>query len=112
MHELSIAESIIDIVLDNAKSNDAKKVIKVTVVVGNCSGVVAESLRFCFDVIKKETVADDAELVITEVSASAHCETCGGDFKVGQYDYVCPKCGDIIMPMGGKELHISDMEVE
>jgi len=112
MHELSIAESIIDIVLENAKSNGAGKVKKVTVVVGNCSGVVPESLRYCFDIIKKETAADDAELVVEEVSARAHCETCGGDFKVGQYDYVCPKCGDIIMPTGGRELHISEMEIE
>ena len=112
MHELSIAESIIDIVLDNAKSNSAKKVLKVTVVVGNCSGVVPDSLRYCFDVIKKETAADCAELVVEETSATSHCESCGGDFNVGQYDYVCPKCGDIIMPTGGKELHISEMEVE
>ncbi len=112
MHELSIAESIIDIVLDGAKSNNAGKVIKVTVVVGNCSGVVPESLKYCFDVIKKETAADSAELVITELSARAHCESCGGDFKVGQYDCVCPECGDIIMPTGGRELHVSEMEIE
>ena len=112
MHELSIAESIIDIVLENAKSNDAKKVTKVTVVVGNCSGVEPDSLRYCFDVIKKESAADCAELVVVELSATALCERCNENFKVGQYDYVCPKCGDIIIPMGGKELHISEMEVE
>lgn len=103
---------MMEIILENAKSNGSKKIKKISVVIGNCSGVVPESLRYCFDVIKMETAAKDAELFIKELSATASCEKCSENFEVGQYDYACPKCGDIIMPTGGKELYISDMEVE
>lgn len=112
MHELSIATSLMSLITENAQKSDAKSVIKVSIVVGNFSGIVVDSLKFLFDEVKKSTVANDAELVVDEVSATAYCVKCETEFPVGQYEFDCPDCGELIIPSGGKELYLKDMEVE
>lgn len=112
MHELSVAESMMDLVLENARENEAARVTKVTIVVGNLAGIVTDSLRFCFDAIKKDTMAEGAELLIEEVVATARCPECEKDFTVGQYDFACPRCQGVIIPSGGKELYLKNLEVE
>jgi hydrogenase nickel incorporation protein HypA/HybF len=112
MHELSVAESLMSLVIENAKNSDAKNVIKVSIVVGNLSGIVVDSLKFCFDEVKKDTAAKNADLVIDEVSATAYCIKCENKFRVGQYAFACPDCGETIIPSGGNELYLKDMEVE
>ncbi|VAX25583.1 hypothetical protein MNBD_NITROSPINAE04-1495 [hydrothermal vent metagenome] len=112
MHELSIAESLMSLIAENARKSGARSVTRVSIVVGNLSGIVADSLKFCFDEVKKSTVAKDAELVVDEVSATAYCAKCETRFPVGQYVFNCPDCGEVIIPSGGKELYLKDMEVE
>jgi hydrogenase nickel incorporation protein HypA/HybF len=112
MHEMSVAQSMMELVFDNAALNNAKKITRVDLVVGNLSGVAPDSLAFCFDALKNGTIAGDAVLAIEEVSATAHCAECGGDFKVGAYEFNCPKCGGPIIPTGGKELSVRSIEIE
>lgn len=112
MHELSIAESMMNVVLESAGANNASKVTRITIVVGNLSGVIPDSLLFCFDAVKNGTIANGAELVIEESYAKSHCHNCKNDFTVGRYDFACPNCGEIIFPLGGNDLYIKDIEVE
>jgi hydrogenase nickel incorporation protein HypA/HybF len=112
MHELSIATSLINLIVENAQKSGSGNVTKVSIVIGNLAGVVTDSLKFCFDEIKMGTIANDAELVVDEVSATAYCAVCETEFPVGQYVFDCPECGDVIIPSGGKELYLKDMEVE
>lgn len=112
MHELSIAESLMSLIVENARKSGARSVTKVSIVVGNLSGIVADSLKFCFDEVKRSTVAKGAELVVNEVSATAYCVKCETQFTVGQYVFNCPDCGEVVIPSGGKELYLKDMEVE
>lgn len=55
MHELSITQSMLDIVLDQAKTADAKKVTKINLVIGELSGVVSDCVQFYFDFLKRVT---------------------------------------------------------
>ena len=48
MHEMSIAEGIVDIVLDTMKNNDASQVHSVQLDVGMMSGVEPDALHFCW----------------------------------------------------------------
>jgi len=112
MHELSVAQSMMELVLEKAALNRAERVKRIDVTVGNLSGVVADSLLFCFDAIKAGTIAGGAELAIEEVSATAHCPACGADFTVGPYEFFCGKCGGPITPVGGDELFVRSIEVE
>ena len=100
------------LVRQSAETNDAKKVIRITIAVGRLSGVVPESLAYCFNTIKEGSVAHDAELVIREIPATANCTDCGANLEVGPYDFTCPECGGIIIPSGGRELYLEELEVE
>ncbi len=112
MHELSIAESLMSLIVENAQKSGAGSVTKVSIIVGNLAGIDTDSLKFLFDEVKRGTVANDAELVVDEVSATAYCIKCETEFPVGQYVFACPDCGEVIIPSGGKELYLKDMEVE
>ncbi len=112
MHELSIAMSMMDIVEENARAKGARKVIKVTVVVGKLSGVTGDALKFCFESLTEGTVAENAELSIEEPSATAYCATCDNDVEMERYDFFCPGCGDVLVPQGGRELYVKELEIE
>ncbi len=49
MHELSITQSILSIVLEQAKTAKASKISEIDLTIGELSGVVDESVQFCFD---------------------------------------------------------------
>jgi len=112
MHELSITESMIAIVLETAREQKAKRVIKIELVLGRLSGVVGESLQFCFEVIKRETMARDAELVIEEIPARGTCMDCNASMEAGPYDFICRECGGPLEVAGGNELYVRAVELE
>jgi hydrogenase nickel incorporation protein HypA/HybF len=73
MHEMALAEGILDIALDYAKQNDAKKINEIGLLIGEMSGVEIESLTFSFDMIVKGTIAEGAELKIKHVPLMGKC---------------------------------------
>jgi hydrogenase nickel incorporation protein HypA/HybF len=113
MHELSIVESLLDLVLEHAEKAEAEKVVAVNLVVGELSGVVDEAVEFYWDFLTKETIAKDARIIFRHVPASLKCRKCGEVFLSSEHGYVCPKCGeqqvDII---AGRELFVESLEVE
>ncbi len=112
MHELSVAQSMMSVVLENAVANNAQKINRIELVVGGLSGVAPDSLLFYFHALREGTIAKDAELVVTQVPATAHCVTCNADSSVGQYDFFCPVCNSPLTPRGGDELFVKDIEIE
>ena len=67
MHEMSIAESIIDIVRDSTSSQPDVKLLSVTVEIGELTAVIPESLSFCFDALIEDTPYKGAELKIITI---------------------------------------------
>ena len=98
--------------LENAAANNAKKILRIELVVGTMSGVSVDALRFAFDAVKADTIAGNAELVIRETAANANCTACGTNFEAGQYDFCCPNCGAPVFPKGGDELYVKELEIE
>ena len=108
MHELAIAQSVVDAVCDHAAG---RAVYRVTVEVGVLTAVVPDALRFAFDIAAEGTVADGAILDIRCVPGAAHCRACGADFTVSELLLLCP-CGSADVAIGaGRELRIRSMEV-
>lgn len=113
MHELSVTQSMLDIVFDHARRHESKKILKVRLVIGKMSGVVADSIRFCFDAISKETIAEGAALEIEEVPYTGKCAACARSFEILNYTLLCPDCGSTgIEITGGMELYVKEFEVE
>ena len=113
MHELSIVESLLTLVLQHAEKAEAEKVVGVNLVVGELAGVVDEAVEFYWDFLTKETIARESRIIFKHVPAQLQCRKCGETFLSSEQGYVCPKCGeqqvDII---AGRELFIESLEVE
>ncbi|HFE63637.1 MAG TPA: hydrogenase maturation nickel metallochaperone HypA [Caldithrix sp.] len=112
MHELSIAESILEIVTESVPDHD-KRVLSVTVEVGELTAVIPESLQFCFHAIIEETPYKGAQLIIREKKLTGECRKCGSGFTIKNYFFQCPDCGSTdVQVTGGQELNVTELEVE
>src|SRR5690242_16884189 len=76
MHEVSIMEEAVRLAVDAAKATGARRVVGLRLRVGTLSGAVPDALRFAFDVVCRNTMADGASLEIEPVPAAAWCATC------------------------------------
>ncbi|MBR2774679.1 MAG: hydrogenase maturation nickel metallochaperone HypA [Selenomonadaceae bacterium] len=112
MHEATLAENILDIALEAAKQNHAAKVFKVGLTLGELAGVEVEALTLSFDVLKKDTPAQDAELVIKRVPISATCNKCGKTFLLEGYNFFCPECDGVLILQSGRELLVDFVDCE
>lgn len=113
MHELSIVQNILDMVESEARKNNATKIIKIGLKIGEMSGVVIDSIKFCFETLKSNTIARDAELLINYVPLTGKCKNCGMDFRIKDYQFICNNChSNKVEIIGGKELQVEELEAE
>ncbi len=112
MHEATLAENILNIALEAAKQNQAAKIFKIGLTLGEMAGVEVEALTLSFDVLKKNTPADGAELAIKRVPISAVCNKCGKIFQLESYNFFCPACDGILILQSGRELLVDFVDCE
>jgi hydrogenase nickel incorporation protein HypA/HybF len=113
MHEMSIAQSILDIVLQESQTHQVKQVLSVSLKLGELSAVEPESLRFCFELLIQGTLAEGARLDIEQVPITCRCRDCGSDFTVRELIFNCPKCkGSTVEMLTGRELSIDSFDAE
>ncbi len=113
MHELAITQSMLDIVLARAKESGARQVGAINLVIGELSGFVEESVRFYFDFLAKNTIAEGAALNFKPVSPRARCRSCDKPFEIKELDWSCPQCGGSDIEItAGKELFVESIDVE
>ena len=111
MHELSLAQSILEIVSNEALRHGVPEVSAVHISLGKFTHVVPASLRYCFDLIKEDGLARNAELVIRQVPLKTLCQDCGQEFLLEEPEFVCPLCGGKNMRvLEGRELWIDSIE--
>lgn len=113
MHEVSIMESTLKIVEDVAVVNNLKKVISITLMIGELSCVMEEALLFAFNSMSKDTVAENAAIKIESVKATASCEECNIVFDINHYNKLCPNCSCFCSSiLTGNELYVKSIEGE
>jgi hydrogenase nickel incorporation protein HypA/HybF len=104
---------MLDIVLERAKESGARKVGTINLVIGELSGFVEESVRFYFNFLAKDTIAEGAALNFKPVSPRARCRNCDKPFEVKEFDWSCPQCrGSDIEITAGKELFVESIDIE
>jgi hydrogenase nickel incorporation protein HypA/HybF len=112
MHELTLCESIVQIVEQQARAHGCTRVRAVRVEVGALSSVDPEALRFSFDAVTRATLAEGARLDIIEVPARARCLDCNDTVEVARRYDPCPRCGaQFLQLVAGDELRVKDIEV-
>lgn len=113
MHELSIATSIIEIVREEAAKAGSGKVTRVELEIGTMAGIETEALLFSWDLVIKNTIADESPLVIHLLQAMAECNECHTRFKIDNFFTNCPSCESYRYEIfQGKELRVKAIVVE
>jgi hydrogenase nickel incorporation protein HypA/HybF len=110
MHELSIAQAIVDLVTRHAAG---RRVVSVEVNVGHLRQVVPDSLQFAFGLVTQGTALDGVELVITHVPAAGRCRDCGAESVMEDFPLCCARCGGLnVDVLAGEELLVDALELE
>lgn len=113
MHEMSIAQSILEIVVEEGTRHQLKQVRTIRLQVGDMAAVVPESLTFCFNLISENTIAAGARLEIESIPVVARCSDCGTLFEVEDLTFICPQCGAPALELiSGRELSLLNIEGE
>jgi len=113
MHELSITQSMLDLVLEHAEKAEAKKVGKINLVIGEMTGVVEQCVQFYFPFLSKGTIVEGAALSCRMVPPKAQCRDCSETFELKEFDWTCPHCRSNTMEIiAGNELFVESIEVE
>ena len=112
MHEMSLAESIVQIAEDTARSNGGSRVSLVLLEVGRLAGVEIDALLFCFDAASRQSLAEGARLVIEQPGGTAWCMPCGESVPLASLVDPCPRCGSHQLQVtGGTGLRVREVEI-
>jgi hydrogenase nickel incorporation protein HypA/HybF len=113
MHEMSLAEGVVQIVEDYARRENFRRVKTVWLEIGRLAGVETGAMRFCFEAATRSTVAEGAKLEILETPGSAWCLQCSEPVAVQARHDPCPRCGGYQLQVtGGTEMRVKELEVE
>jgi hydrogenase nickel incorporation protein HypA/HybF len=112
MHELSVANNIIDLVTEARQINKSDKIISVRLLIGPLSGIDPDSLEFCFTEASKGTQLDGTLLIMERSPLIIRCLRCKKESEVNVDNCLCRHCQhfDVII-VSGKEFNIIDLEV-
>ena len=113
MHEMGIALQVIDIATASIPEDmNNARVERVNIKVGKLSAIVVDSLRFCFDIAKKDTALENAELAVEEVPVTARCNECRTEWTIESPVFTCAHCNSPDLDLlSGRELDITSIEL-
>lgn len=113
MHELSIAQNIVEIAEKYADKNNSAKIIEIEIEVGQLSGVVIEALEFAMKSATLNTKLEGSEIKLIDIEGVAKCNNCNNEYSIEQLYEICPNCqsyhSEIIK---GKELRVKSLLVD
>ncbi len=112
MHEMSLCEGIRRVVDQVAGSGDITRVTRVRLEIGRFAGVEKPALEFAWAVVMRGSKAEGATLEMIDLPGRALCYDCMATVSIDHRIDPCPNCGSgKLMPDGGDEMRIKDMEV-
>ena len=113
MHELGIAQAVLDRVAQEAQRRPGTRLRAVGVKVGAVSGVDCEALAFGFEMLTRDTEWQGLKLELEPCARRHRCSACESEFTVIDLDTACPACGSLATKLiAGDELDIDYIEVE
>ncbi|WP_020394866.1 hydrogenase maturation nickel metallochaperone HypA [Thiolinea disciformis] len=113
MHEMSLAEGMLQVLEQAAQTQQFKKVKTVWLEIGALANVEVPALEFAFEVVSRHSVADQAKLEIIHLPAIAWCMQCGKSVEIKQRYDACPDCGSYQLQVSsGDEMRIKELEVD
>ena len=113
MHELGMVTGVVESVRQAAEANNANKVLKVSLSVGQMTEAIEDALTFAYEAItESDPLFAGSTLDITMVAPKSRCVECGNEYTHDRFHVTCPKCGGFGEIIAGKELRIDSIEVD
>jgi hydrogenase nickel incorporation protein HypA/HybF len=113
MHEMGIASQIVRIALEHLPPDQDLRVRALKLRIGKLTAIVPQSLRFCLEILTRETALAGAEVVIEEVPVRAVCQECGATSEISEPPFWCSACQGVKLDiLSGRELLIDSLEVD
>lgn len=118
MHELAVAERLVDRAVDAAREADAADVTAVTIELGTATHLVPDQVGFCLEAVATDTLVEGATVQFKRVSARGVCD-CGwsgelddlSETLAGVPDRRCPDCGAAVTLTAGRECRLASVEI-
>jgi hydrogenase nickel incorporation protein HypA/HybF len=113
LHELYVAQNLLETAEKAAKQHNATKIKSIRLIIGEWSGIEFDALSFCLKVAGKGTLAEDAVVEIDSPKLRCRCETCGNEFEPDEHRFACPECGSAdTKVISGREIQIESIDLE
>jgi hydrogenase nickel incorporation protein HypA/HybF len=112
MHEMSLAEGVLQVLEDQARTQHFARVKQVWLHIGELAGVDVDALTFSLEIISRDSIADGAQIHVVPVPGQGWCLECSKQIVLhARYDG-CPHCGGYqVQVTGGDEMRIGELEV-
>ncbi len=112
MHEMSLCEGLRSLIEEQAQRHAVDRFSRVRLEIGRFAGVEKEALAFAFDVVMRGSVAEGARLEMIDLPGRALCYDCMKEVEIAARLDPCPDCGGgKLMPQGGDEMRLKDLEI-
>ena len=112
MHEMSLAEGVLELIEDAARRQEFSKVKTVWLEIGQLACLEVEAMRFCFEAATRGSVAEGAQLEILTTPGSGWCMQCSATVALPEVCSACPQCGTYqVRVTGGTQMRIKELEV-
>jgi len=113
MHELPVTQSILKIALEHAEKANAKRITDLHIVQGELSSMVDDSIQFYWEIIAKDTIAQNATLHFRRVLAELQCMACFQKYHPKDGELVCPNCGSVgAKIVAGEEFFVEAIDID
>jgi hydrogenase nickel incorporation protein HypA/HybF len=113
MHEMSLAESVREIVEETARAHGGGRVTRVRLEIGQLAQVEIEAMRFAFEVVRCGSLAASAQLDIIQIDGNAWCMSCSAPVVIACRGDPCPRCqSHQLQVTGGDRMRVIDIEIE
>ena len=113
MHEMGIANSILEGVAAELRRRPGSHAVKVGVRIGELAGVDPDALSFAFEALTLDTELAGLALDVDYVAPRSRCRECSREFDVRNWELACPACGSSNADrISGDELEFTYLEIE
>ncbi|MBV8047924.1 MAG: hydrogenase maturation nickel metallochaperone HypA [Paludibacterium sp.] len=113
MHEMSLAEGVLQLLEEQAETQRYHKVKQVWLNIGELAGVDVDALTFSLEVVCRDSLADGAVFHIVREPGRGWCLQCSREVELPTRYHGCPHCGRYqIQVTGGTDMRVGELEVE
>ena len=113
MHELGLAMNVREIVEGAARENGAATIKEVNIVVGEFSSVAIDALEFAMDVVKRDSMFQDAKINIKSTKTILLCSECGQETIMEDFIFKCSSCGgSAVRIISGDRMYVDSIDIE